>query len=330
MQSSYRIAVISAVVLLVVIFGYYLKSEKPTTTRNATANTSNETRTINRPPSESLVASNENPKPRSMDELMEKVEAYQNASTPVPGQAAPNTATPAASTASAPTTSAPATHGTTATGPVPTTDLTARTTVAGVPTTQPGSLSQEGSHDADGFPRRSSDIFATTDGDHSTGGARTTSTRSTLAAESSNSPRTHKVASGETFSSIAAKYYGSEKNWRIVAEANPLVDPARLKVGQVIKVPENHASVEASGERSVPAEVASSGASNSRKTPKFNTMSKGTTEYTVKIGDTLSSIARKHYGNADKWNVIYKANRSAIGSNPENVKMGMKLIIPAK
>ena len=49
--------------------------------------------------------------------------------------------------------------------------------------------------------------------------------------------------------------------------------------------------------------------------------------YTVKKGDTLSSIAKKHYGDAGKWQAIYEANRSSLPS-PKALRLGQTLIIP--
>lgn len=50
-------------------------------------------------------------------------------------------------------------------------------------------------------------------------------------------------------------------------------------------------------------------------------------EYTVTSGDTLSRIASKVYGDANKWQAIYEANKSTLG-RPENVRVGQKLKIP--
>ena len=49
--------------------------------------------------------------------------------------------------------------------------------------------------------------------------------------------------------------------------------------------------------------------------------------YTVVKGDTLSSIAKKLYGNASKWRVIYNANLDLI-KNPNIVRVGWVLVIP--
>nr|DAK07297.1 MAG TPA: tail assembly protein [Caudoviricetes sp.] len=49
--------------------------------------------------------------------------------------------------------------------------------------------------------------------------------------------------------------------------------------------------------------------------------------YTVKRGDSLSSIARKLTGSAD-WHALYEQNKSIIGSNPNLIKDGTVLVIP--
>lgn len=50
--------------------------------------------------------------------------------------------------------------------------------------------------------------------------------------------------------------------------------------------------------------------------------------YTVKAGDTLKSIAKKHYGKATLWKRIYDANKDKI-QDSGNLKAGTKLVIPA-
>jgi LysM repeat protein len=49
--------------------------------------------------------------------------------------------------------------------------------------------------------------------------------------------------------------------------------------------------------------------------------------YTVQPGDTLSSIARRFYGNAADWQWIYDANESVI-RNPDVIYVGQVLILP--
>ncbi len=49
--------------------------------------------------------------------------------------------------------------------------------------------------------------------------------------------------------------------------------------------------------------------------------------YTVAKGDWLSKIAKKFYGDAKKWDVIFEANREVI-KNPDLIYPGQKIRIP--
>ena len=51
--------------------------------------------------------------------------------------------------------------------------------------------------------------------------------------------------------------------------------------------------------------------------------------YTVKPGDCLYRIAKMLYGNGEKWNDLYEANRNII-SDPACIYIGQVLRIPAK
>ena len=49
--------------------------------------------------------------------------------------------------------------------------------------------------------------------------------------------------------------------------------------------------------------------------------------YTVRGGDTLAGIARKLYGDANAWKLIFEANRDQLES-PHSLKVGQELEIP--
>ena len=49
--------------------------------------------------------------------------------------------------------------------------------------------------------------------------------------------------------------------------------------------------------------------------------------YKVVAGDTLSHIAKKHYGDASKWHQIFEANRDVI-KNPDLIQIGWTLKLP--
>ena len=112
------------------------------------------------------------------------------------------------------------------------------------------------------------------------------------------------VKEGDSLSSISSAWFGDPNKWTLIAEGNPTINPNRLRVGQVIMLPPKTTR---SGQRNV---------------------SVGST-YRVRSGDSLATIARSCYGSDIHWEVIYEANRSVIGSRPEDLKVGTQLKIPA-
>jgi LysM repeat protein len=134
--------------------------------------------------------------------------------------------------------------------------------------------------------------------------------RPTLPTSATVGPREHVVASGETLSSIAARYLGSGNRWAEIAKANPGVNPNSMRVGTKLNIPAASAPVADSRAASTPSAASAN-------------------EYVVKAGDTLTGIARQTLGSAD-WESIYEANRSVIGSNPAALRVGMRLAIPKR
>ncbi|MFF1711729.1 transglycosylase family protein [Streptomyces sp. NPDC058268] len=53
------------------------------------------------------------------------------------------------------------------------------------------------------------------------------------------------------------------------------------------------------------------------------------TVHVVKAGETLSSIARR-YDVKGGWQALYRANRKEVGSRPDRLSVGTKLVIPKK
>ena len=50
--------------------------------------------------------------------------------------------------------------------------------------------------------------------------------------------------------------------------------------------------------------------------------------YTVVAGDSLSKIAKREFGDANKWHAIYEANRDTI-KNPDLIHPGQVLTLPS-
>lgn len=88
------------------------------------------------------------------------------------------------------------------------------------------------------------------------------------------------------------------------------------------KAKPDFSSVRSGGSSTAPAPSSQPPADRAETAP----LSSGTT-YVVVDGDSLSKIAKRHYGDAKKWRRIYEANRAVI-SNPDLIHPGQRLQIP--
>lgn len=98
------------------------------------------------------------------------------------------------------------------------------------------------------------------------------------------------VRKGDTLSGIAFKFNTTINE---LVELNNIKNPNLIIIGEVLKIPISAAKIE-------------------------NII------YIVKKGDTLSGIAKKYHTN---WKSLYEKNKNIIGSNPNLIKIGQKLII---
>ncbi len=61
---------------------------------------------------------------------------------------------------------------------------------------------------------------------------------------------------------------------------------------------------------------------------KSGASSTATRTYVVVSGDSLSKIAKREYGDANKWKQLYEANRDTI-KDPNLIYPGQKLKLPS-
>jgi LysM repeat protein len=115
----------------------------------------------------------------------------------------------------------------------------------------------------------------------------------------------YKIAAGDSFSTLAKKFHVSVK---AIEDANPGVVATRLQIGQTIHIPAPTAPTMAAG---VSSATPSAMASNAEQI------------YTVKSGDTLTSIAHD-------YKTTIRALRSANDLKTDSIKVGQKLKIPSK
>ncbi|MFP5282004.1 MAG: LysM peptidoglycan-binding domain-containing protein, partial [Actinomycetes bacterium] len=111
----------------------------------------------------------------------------------------------------------------------------------------------------------------------------------------------HRVEPGDDLWSLAERYYGTGRDWRRIAAANPNVltgGPDRIEPGWRLVIP-GVAAAEDNGSPTV----------------------------TVRKGDTLSAIAERTLGDDTEWPRLYRANRSQL-HDPDELSVGVELVVP--
>lgn len=124
----------------------------------------------------------------------------------------------------------------------------------------------------------------------------------------------HVIRPGETFTSIAEKYYGNPRLAHAIAEANPFISPTSLRPGRTIRVAKDPRNIQGVPVKPPP----STDAPAKPDAPR---------DYIVAPGDTLSAIAKRLLGSTTYADDIYRANRDRLAS-PDDLRVGQTLRIP--
>lgn len=126
-------------------------------------------------------------------------------------------------------------------------------------------------------------------------------------------PRTHTVASGDNFWTIAEAVYGDGRHFKAIEQANPGVNSSRLRIGQEIRLP---------------ALTDSTSSAQPLASRSTGNAAVGSRQYRVQQNDSLHRIAQKLYNDGSRWEEIYNLNRQAIGADPAKLKLNMVLELP--
>jgi nucleoid-associated protein YgaU len=138
---------------------------------------------------------------------------------------------------------------------------------------------------------------------------------------------TYVIKSGDNFSTIARDVYGNSHFYPHIMRANPDIDPAKLRPGMKIVLPDP-ASVN-------PVESATPVVNPTTPTVKRTTTSTSSDkpvaadEYRVQSNDNLYRISLKLYGTPKRSDEIYELNKARIGDDPAKLKIGQVLKLPA-
>jgi nucleoid-associated protein YgaU len=144
----------------------------------------------------------------------------------------------------------------------------------------------------------------------------------------------HRIAPGESLTSICKRYYGDDSVVRDVARFNGINDPDLIVLDQRLKLPAattlgivNGRSTARPRQATTPPRKASrNDAPRPDAAPSGSARADET--YTVRTGDVLSVIASRTLGSSRRWSEIYELNRDRI-SDPDHVTVGTVLRLPA-
>lgn len=130
---------------------------------------------------------------------------------------------------------------------------------------------------------------------------------------------THVVQEGDTFSTLAQQYYGSERHMHALIKANPqIANPDVLKIGTALRIPPMSAITADTGRPIGPGGVA----------PGVGTP--GTRSYVVQSGDSFYKIARDELGDPTRWQELYELNRATVGDDPSKLRTGEVIVLPER
>lgn len=160
-------------------------------------------------------------------------------------------------------------------------------------------------------------------------------TRSASAADHNAGPEPmtlYTIQEGDSLGSIAAEWFGRSSHWELILEANPGLEPRRMQIGQQIRLPGRDLPERLARAKRLADEKSASLSPQTQAGAVVDQarLPEGAVLHVVAAGETLSSIAKKHYGRTSLWRAVYEANQKLIGEDPNALEVGMSLVIPKR
>ena len=122
--------------------------------------------------------------------------------------------------------------------------------------------------------------------------------------------KTYVVKAGDNFWTIAKQVYGDATKATLIQKANPSVDPNALKINTKLTIPPLPSGSGSTGDSSTVVHAPDGSAGET---------------YTIVSGDTLWTIAKKHYHDATKSKLIEQANPEIKNGQ---IHVGQKITLP--
>jgi len=117
----------------------------------------------------------------------------------------------------------------------------------------------------------------------------------------------HQVQKGDRLDKISMMYYGTHHRHREILDANPGLDPNRLRLGKKIVIPDIRGGLPKQSQVFI-----------ERNNPLVR-------DYLVKPGDVLGRISRKELGSSKHIKRILEVNP---GLDPKKIKVGQVISLP--
>lgn len=154
-------------------------------------------------------------------------------------------------------------------------------------------------------------------------------------------PQMHTIQSGDTFSSLAVRYYGHAKYASLIAKANADKDPRRLFIGAKINIPPapegaKTAAEPAKAADTTPSKTVAAGpigrtapslTGTADRTPAPSAAASGRT-YTVQPGEGWYELAQRFLGKGTDWPELYEYNKELVSNNPNMLRAGTTIELP--
>ena len=112
----------------------------------------------------------------------------------------------------------------------------------------------------------------------------------------------------------------------ITVNANKYGEPGDIYINLALKEYQDYTVTTIDLSKNKP----TTGSNNTTKPRPSKPSSNKVTSYVVKANDCLWNIAKKKeiYGDGNQWRKIYNANKKTIGTNPNEIFPGQRLVIP--
>jgi nucleoid-associated protein YgaU len=137
--------------------------------------------------------------------------------------------------------------------------------------------------------------------------------------------REYTVRRGDTLNEIARRELGSARFAEAISRANPYVNLDQIREGRIIIIPLDPGNIQGRPVvQDQPPPVIPVPPPEPSRAGEAEMV-----EYIVKPGDTLTLIARRHYGSIRYAELIYEANRDQMRSK-DQLSLGQKLRLPPK